>query len=179
MAKTDLTAQIVRELLHYDPETGVFTWLPRRLEFFSKEMYAKTWNTQFAGKEARGLSNGYLSIRVLNRAYWSHRLAWLYVHGQWPEGVVDHINGNRLDNRISNLRDVNDAINAQNIRTAPKKGSKTPLGVFFNQRKVLRKFSASINICGRTKHLGYFDTETDAHNAYLIAKRQHHPGCTI
>ena len=179
MAKTDLTAQIVRELLHYDPETGVFTWLPRRLEFFSKEMYAKTWNTQFAGKEARGLSNGYLSIRVLNRAYWSHRLAWLYMHGEWPLGFIDHINGDKHDNRIQNLRDVSRQTNAQNLRVAPKKCSNTPLGVFFNHRKIVRRFSASIMVLGKTKHLGYFDTEVEAHNAYLNAKRQHHQGCTI
>lgn len=179
MANADLTAARLRELLHYDPESGVFTWTHRPIALFSKAMYAKTWNTKFAGKRAQGISNGYYSIRIENRAYWSHRLAWLYVHGNWPAGEIDHINGAKLDNRLCNLRDVSRTANQQNQRDRTGPNKTLPLGVCKLSRNLMRPYKASVGKDGVTRHLGYFATAAEAHDAYLNAKREMHEGCTI
>lgn len=110
-------------------------------------------------------------------AYATHRLVWFYVHGKWPEHEIDHINGDRSDNRISNLRDVPAAINRQNLRTSHKDKIAGPLGAHFN--KVSRKWKASICVNYRHTHLGTFATAEDAHAAYVAAKRMLHAGCAI
>lgn len=175
MAKTDLTAQRLRELVSYDPETGLFIWLPRALSAFASLRSHAVWHARYAGKQAGGFTGpGYVTINGIT----AHRLAWLYVYGQWPAGEIDHINGVRTDNRISNLRDVDRKTNAQNLRRMAKE-SGTPMGVFFNARKRERAYSANLKIDGRTKHLGYFDTPEMAHAAYLDAKRTNHVGNTL
>lgn len=162
----DITQSKLKELLHYETETGVFTW--RRT----------LCNRAIKGRVA-GYKNGrgYLYIGFNGKVYSAHRLAWLYVYGTFPTNDIDHINGNTIDNRISNLRDVETAINCQNRRQA-RSGSKSGvLGVGWHKR--VGKWSAQIRISGRSKHLGYFDTPEQAGLAYLEAKRCNHPGCTI
>lgn len=165
MAKSDLTADRLRELLHYDPETGLFT------------CQVRTGSRSKVG-EVTGCSdgNGYLQIRILGRSYRAHRLAWIYVHGCWPARDIDHINGVRDDNRIANLRDVTRSINMQNIRTATA-GNKSSglLGVSVAKLR----WKAMIRVNGRNEHIGVFDTPELAHEAYLSAKRKHHLGNTI
>jgi hypothetical protein len=103
-------------------------------------------------------------------------LAWLYVHGRWPLDDVDHINCVKNDNRIGNLRDVPNEINAQNVRHARK--AQGPLGCTFDKKA--GKWMAQIKLRGNVcKYLGYFDDPGDAHAAYLEAKRKLHDGCTI
>ena len=179
MAAADLTAARVRELVHYEPESGAFTWLPRPRSAFRSNRLFGQWHGRCSGKMAGGPGgSGYIVIPIDDGRYQAHRLAWLYVHGEWPEHFIDHINGIRSDNRLANLRDVSRQTNQQNMRKAP--GAKQmPLGVYFHHRKLLRRYSASIRIDGRTKHLGYFDDPEVAHDAYLQAKRRHHAGCTI
>lgn len=168
MATANLTAQQLRELLSYNPETGAFAWL------------VNCGFNRNAGKPAGGLSNGYVSIRVAGRAHWAHRLAWLYVTGEWPPHEIDHRNGVKTDNRLANLRAVGRQANQENVRMAPRsKRNALPLGVHFNARKLTKAYSAHLRVGGKPKHLGYFDTATEAHGVYLAAKRQHHVGCTI
>ena len=93
MAKTDLTAQRLREILNYDPETGQFSWKQPAQGRSSKKIGTKD-------------PGGYLQISVERCVYQAHRLAWLYFYGQWPAAVIDHINRCRTDNRIANLQDV-------------------------------------------------------------------------
>lgn len=174
-----LDSALLKVLLEYNDATGVFIWRRRGLEFFQDLRSCEAWNGRYAGRPAGGISNGYTSIRIMDKAYWAHRLAWLYVYGSWPNGEIDHINGLRLDNRIGNLRDCDRQTNAENIRKALARKSRQPLGVFFNARKVQRPYSANIRIDGKTTHLGYFDSADDAHAAYIEAKRKHHAGCTI
>lgn len=162
-----LTSERVRHVLSYDKTTGVFTWLnpPRTCP-----------RKKGAVTGSHGI-NGYLHIRVDGVACLAHRLAWLYVHGAWPSSKLDHINGQRHDNRIVNLRLASDEVNAQNLR-APQRNNKSGfLGVCLC--KQTGRWMAQITADGRSRKLGRFDTPQIAHQVYLSAKRELHAGCTI
>lgn len=161
-----LTAERLREMLLYDPRTGTFTWKASRRG-------AKAGSV--AGSH-RG--RGYYRICIDGVFYRSHRLAWLYTHGEWPKHQIDHIDGNPSNNRISNLRDVTALTNSQNLRKASINNTSSGLlGVSWHVRH--KKWSAKIRIPGARLHLGYFDDKHEAHAAYVAAKRLHHDGCTI
>lgn len=154
----------LRKLLDYDPATGVFVWRVRqsyRINVFDVAGYIGV--------------QGHRRIGVLGHLYWAHRLAWLYMTGAWPS-EIDHINGDRADNRWSNLRSVTRLINNQNLRRARWDSGTGIMGV---GRRRSGKFQAQIRLNGRRLHLGYFSTADAAHAAYLKAKRELHPGCTI
>jgi hypothetical protein len=104
-----------------------------------------------------------------------HRLAFLYVTGSWPSGFVDHINGNPLDNRFCNLRDVPKAINCQNLRRALSNNKCGLLGASPRHGK----WAATIMSKGVRIHIGTFNTPEEAHAAYVSKKRELHPGCTL
>ena len=161
MAKTDLTAQRLRELLHYTPDTGIFTW--RRT--------GKGINLDRSAGCLDG--RGYLAIMIDGGMFRGHRLAWLYANGAWPIAEIDHINGTRSDNRIANLREATTGQNRQNQRQAMgHNNSSRLLGTSWNP--VRGKWQASIRFDGRAHFLGRFETVELAHAAYLIAKRKHH-----
>jgi hypothetical protein len=163
--KKQLTAERLRELLHYDPETGIFT---RKISI--------TLSKQFkAGDVAGGIdkSLGYIVISVENARYRAHRLAWFYVYGVWPVHGVDHINGIRNDNRLSNLREANKSQNGQNVHKCRSSSSSGVLGV--TQIKKTGRWQATITIDGKVKYLGRFLTSEDARTAYLSAKARLHP----
>jgi hypothetical protein len=164
--KTELTAQRLRELFHYDPETGVFTRLATRR------------TDRVGARAATRHSNGYIRFTVDARHQYAHRLAWLYVHGRWPSGDIDHINHDKRDNRIANLRDVSRSVNAQN-QIAARSNNRTSgvLGVSWN--KSAGKWGASIQVESRLRHLGLFSSVDEARAAYLTAKRALHPGCPL
>ena len=164
--RDQLTHERLLEVLHYDPDTGVFTW---KVAVGSKIK---------AGKTAGSLtSNGYICIGIDCTHYQVHRLAWFYVKQAWPNNQIDHINGVRGDNRLVNLRDVNNSENAQNTRNPRSSNNSGFLGVNIFKRD--KTFQAQITVNGKKKHLGYFTTATVAHEAYLTAKRELHPFCTI
>lgn len=166
MAVADLTADLLRAFLHYDPETGAFT---RR----------QATGTAKVGDFAGWVEpSGYIKINLLGRKYYAHRLAILYATGHWPNQDVDHINGIRGDNRLSNLRDVSDNINLQNLRSAKSGNQSGLLGAHFH--KQTGKYVAEIKTPDGIRHyLGFFADAEDAHAAYLAAKRKLHDGCTI
>ena len=120
-------------------------------------------------------SGGYLLIGVCRERHRAHRLAVLYMTGEWPAETVDHINGNRTDNRWANLRSVPRELNAQNIRDS--RNHRGLMGVF--QAKGRKAFFAAISVNGKAKYLGSFRTPEEAHEAYLAAKRLLHPGNTL
>ncbi|CAM2151246.1 HNH endonuclease signature motif containing protein [Paraburkholderia tropica] len=159
MANRDLTAERLREVLNYDPETGIFT---RRL---------RTSNRVKVGDVVGTPTDGYLCGRVGNRLYVMHRLAWLYVYGVWPEKNLDHANGNRSDNRIANLREADHGENAENV-VAHADNRTGYLGVTWC--KLTCSYVARISRNRVTRHLGKFETAYEAHQAYLAAKRQLH-----
>lgn len=156
-----INASVLRELLHYEPTTGVFTHKKKR---------QKVIVGQFAGCRK---SNGYRKHQISGVTYLEHRLAWLYVTGAWPRGQIDHINGNRSDNRIANLRDVSVLENRQNLRHA--QGAVGLLGV----SKKRNKFHAEITVDYKRISLGSHPSAELAHSKYIEAKRQLHAGCTI
>lgn len=163
MAKHDLTAKRLRELLVYNEETGVFTWRIGRPR-------------ARAGAIAGGFGcEGYWRISVDWRQQLAHRLAWLYVNGSWPEGDIDHRDGCRTNNAISNLRDVPRFVNLQNQRKARSDNKSGFLGVHAHQGR----WRAKIRVNGKNCDLGCHDTPELAHEAYLAAKRVYHAGCTI
>lgn len=156
-----LTAERLREVLDYDPATGVMTW----------RNTVKTRKT--AGCKRR---DGYVVIRIDDVLYYRHRLAWLYVFGIEPTYTIDHINGIQGDDRFDNLRDVPIAINSQNQRKAsPRNKSNGLLGVQRNHGG----WQGHITVKGKRMLLGTYKTPQEAHQAYLRAKRELHEGCTI
>lgn len=116
-------------------------------------------------------------VSVFSKQYRAHRLAWLWMTGKWPDNEVDHANGKRDDNRWSNLRDVPPTINRQNQRRAMSNSKTGLLGASWNARD--RRFVARIKVGAKYRSLGGFDSAEAAHQAYLQAKRQLHPGCTL
>lgn len=159
MARSDLTAERLRAVLHYDESTGVFT---RRV---------RTSNRIKVGDVVGTPTEGYLCGRVENRLYVMHRLAWLYVYGIWPEKNLDHANGDGCDNRISNLREADHGENAENI-VAHADNRTGYLGVTWC--KLTHSYIARICRNRVTRHLGKFPTAYEAHLAYLAAKRELH-----
>jgi hypothetical protein len=158
----ELTHQYLMEVLQYDHETGVFT---RKVQ---------TSNFIEVGQKAGTItSDGYLVVSVAGKQILAHRLVWFYVHGVWPENHIDHINGNRSDNRIANLRDVTNQVNSHN-RTAPPKSVSGALGVSYDKRR--EKFRSRIMVDGVEKWIGSFATAEAAHEAYRIAKTDLHEG---
>ena len=157
-----LTQKRLKELLSYDPETGVFTWRVGRPK-------AK------AGSIAGGKNwKGYWLICVDGKRYRAHRLAWLYVYGSIPKHQIDHINQDKLDNRIANLREVTNAENHRNMGI-PKNNKSGYRGVsFFKTRS---KWVARIRDGAVYRCLGYFDCPTTAAIAYHKKKLElgYHP----
>jgi HNH endonuclease len=155
---SNITTQCqLKELLHYNPDSGIFTWKVSR-------------GVAVAGKTAGGLSEqGYTRISFEKRLHRASRLAWLYMHGEWPAHVIDHINGIRNDDRFENLRHVTVKQNSENRGASPrnKLGAK---GVHFID--AYQKFSAHIKNNGVGIGLGNFDTLLDAVAAYKNAERR-------
>lgn len=161
---SELTLDRARELVSYDPDTGVFTWNVTRA------------GTAKAGNPAGTVSSqGYVDLKLDGRRYKAHRVAWLLMTGAWPVGDVDHRDGSRLNNRWKNLRDASRSLNMQNQRRA-RRGTKSGL---LGVTPYRRRWVAQIGANGRTRHIGVFDTPEAAHAAYLDAKRRLHAGNTL
>ena len=148
----------LHQLFNYDAETGILSYK----------------NGEHVGRKS---SLGYLKFRLDGHEVHVHRVAFMMCNGYCPE-IIDHINANKLDNKILNLRQASHNENCQNVRE-PKKSNKTSglLGVSWH--KGMKKFRATITKDAKPIHLGYFNNPYDAHNCYLNAKRQMHKLCTI
>ncbi|MER9685893.1 HNH endonuclease [Mesorhizobium sp. M0139] len=162
-----ITAEYLRSRLDYDPETGVFAWKAKP----GGSRYADQWNDQFAGNRAGSpAKRGYRQIMIDDVNYREHRLAWLYVHGKFPEGSLDHKNLNRSENWIDNLRPATSSQNSAN-RSKTKQNKSGHKGVSWNRQK--QKWDVRLTVAGRRIFLGAFDDVTEAALAYACAAAKH------
>lgn len=164
MAGQIITAERLRELLHYDPETGLFT---RRIQ--------TTNSVQVGDVAGHTGGRGYVIISLDGRKYYAHRLAWLYMTGEWPPNQIDHEDTNRTHNWWGNLRLATNAQNKQNMRNAQVNNKTGVLGVYIDGNRV----RACIHIDRKIKHLGSFATIDQARSAYREAKAALHPFQTL
>lgn len=162
-----LTQEQLKKALRYSPETGEFSWIsPRKCLLSSK------------GDSAGSLdSRGYVRIQINGVRVWAHRAAWLYVTGFNPENHIDHIDGDKSNNRFENLREATNKQNHQNIRKHQANNKSGLLGV--GKAKSRPSWTAQIVTSGNKKYLGSFDSPKKAHEAYLSEKRKLHEFCTI
>ena len=152
-----LTFERASDLLTYDKETGIIRWKDKRKDALSK--FSAGW---VAG-------NGYIRMKVDGVFYAAHRVAWLLEHKKWPNNLIDHINQNKADNRLENLRDVTHKQNLENVgqyRKVWKKGS------IFHKSSGL--WHAVLGENYKSISLGYFKTQIEAQDAYINAKREIH-----
>lgn len=162
--------ELLRKLLSYDPETGILTWRERPLEMFKNKASFARWNSRYAGKEAFVTEvAGYKIGSLLKGHYRAHRIIWAMLYSAPPVGQIDHINGDRSDNRLVNLRCVSIAENRRNQKT-PITNTSGFIGVGWH--KHTGKWRASIKINGRGIHLGGFDTIEEAIQAREAAQRE-------
>ncbi len=163
----------LKECFSYNAFSGQILWNERPKSHFSNDTYWRMWNTSHAWKIAGSpMTNGYLMVQIrhggIKTGILAHRIAWAITHGHWPDWL-DHANGNRQDNRITNLRK---ATSAQNAWNTLRNGGKHPAGVAMPKRS--RKFIARITVNGTCTHIGSFDTAYEAHAAYVKARNEIH-----
>lgn len=151
------TVIVLQDFLRYDPNTG-FVYLKEGTKGRKRGLEEPLGSL---GKQ------GYLQTEIKGKQYKVHRLAWFLHYGEWPNGQIDHINKDKVDNRIDNLRCGN-SVNQHN-RDMPK-GASNLVGAHWNSRK--KKFTSSIKVNGVRYHLGYFNCPTAAHLAYLVKKKE-------
>jgi len=151
----DFTAERLRKLLNYDPKTGIFTWRVAPVKWISPG--------DPAGYSER---SAYVRIGIFGRYYRAHRLAWLYVHGEWPPSMIDHINGDPSDNRLANLRVATASQNQGNAKPRKDNAYGTK-GVTWH--KSHKKWQARIVIDGKQTHLGHFADKQAAIETYRRA----------
>lgn len=154
------SAERVRSLFDFDPETGVLSW-------------KNSVSHRSAGKRVGNalLKDGYRRVSVDDSSWAEHRIIWLYVHGFWPPEEIDHINGNRTDNRILNLRLANRSQNASNARK-PITNSSGYKGVGLHKHHGRMRWRASICVNGKQRTLGHRDRPEDAYKLYCEAARK-------
>lgn len=157
MATTSLTQDRLKSLLTYDPDTGEFRWRMRR---------SRCAPGSIAGTRT---TDGYVAVMLSGKKFQSHRLAWFYMTGAWPENEIDHINRNRSDNRWANLREATRLENSRNTdgHANSKSGHK---GVAYVSR--YNKWQVQMRVRGKTHYIGIYDNVADAISARKNAERQ-------
>lgn len=178
MSRTDLSPDVLRKLIDYDPSAGTMVWREREPSDFTAtpgrtaQHQCALWNSNFSGRAVFSTAgpDGYLRSRVKGTTYVAHRVAWAIHFGEWPKGMLDHINGIRCDIRIANLREVTPADNTRNACVRRDNKSGVP-GVYF--RKSTGRWLVTIG----QKHVGAYRSFEDAVAAKKAAERAHnyHP----
>lgn len=158
-----ITQKEAKEIFDYDPETGDIKWKINK-------------GSAKAGKKAGKINcKGYLVVTINRVYYQGHRLAWLHYYGEWPSFHIDHIDHDKTNNSIKNLRDVSISENMQNQVKAKSNNKSGFLGVSSSKQG----FYAEIKANGKRIYLGFYKTARDAHDAYLKAKREMHTTNTL
>lgn len=164
--------EYLRECFTYESESGLLTWNVRPIHHFKNHHGMNTFNSKFSGKPCDSLHNGgYTSVSISAKHYLAHRVIWKMITGEDPGALIDHIDGNKKNNSFSNLRLATKQQNAFNSRKScnNKSGFK---GVSFDSQR--NKYYACINLSGKTKYLGRYDTPELAHIAYVEAAKNIH-----
>lgn len=151
----------VRNLLDYHADTGVFRWRYARRGVVVGSIAGHSHN------------KGYIGIRIDGVAYLAHRLAWLWSHGRWPTEMIDHIDGDRKNNALSNLRECSNAQNCQNVKSH-RDATSCHVGVCFVAKRKVNPWVAQICVNGKQHFVGGFPTERDAATARASAKSKFH-----
>ncbi len=154
-----ITAERLREILDYSPDTGLFYWRERRRGRSVRD-------GGLAGSRAR---TRYVFIAIDRKPYLAHRLAWLYVHGRWPDDMLDHKNGIPSDNRLSNLRECSHAQNQRNQRVS----SRSKSGIRGVSKKANR-WQVQITHAGVDHYVGSYLDPEEARQAYISAAQRLH-----
>lgn len=164
-AKALPSQEVLRQLLDYDPESGVLAWRPRDLATFKDVRSGRNWNTKYAGKSALTAKNGfgYRHGQLMGANVRAHRVIWKLVTGEDPD-IIDHINGDASDNRWVNLRSVSRALNQRNSRRH-KHNTSGHTGVWYCNKRL--KWFAQFKVDGRSTVLGRFGTLEEA----LLARK--------
>jgi len=163
------------EFVFLNNQDGWLYWKERSRKYFERESSWKMWNSRFSGKRAGTINkDGYVHISILNKIYKAHRVIWFMFHGEWPK-VIDHENGDKLDNRIENLRNVTQRENSQNNKLQSNNTSGFP-GVGYS--KLHNKWTVRISHeAMNRKFLGLFDTKEEAIEVRMAAEKEfgYHP----
>ena len=157
-----LDATEARRLFDYDWVTGELTWAVRKVRAAP------------GSRAGTPQTDGYWQVGIDRVKHVVHRVVWLWWYGQWPQQFIDHINGDKGDNRLENLRDVTASVNGQNQKTRGRATTTGLLGAFYCARKDV--YRSSISVGPRRIELGTFETAEAAHAAYIEAKKRFHPG---
>jgi hypothetical protein len=170
-----LEIELLKLLVRYEPDTGRLFWLPRTSGLFKRSQDCALWNKRNAGTECFLQSDGlgYRRGAIFKQKYRAHQIAWALTFGQWPK-EIDHIDGDRSNNRIDNLRNVGRRENCRNLRR-PRHNRSGVVGVSWDQDR--SKWQAGIHVDGRAIALGRFVAKADAIAARRAAEREHdfHP----
>lgn len=166
---SDITPELCRQLLRYEPETGRLYWRERDVSLFTTTRAGNSWNSRLAGRVAFTADDGrgYRVGGIHHRTLLAHRVIWAVVYGEWPTHEIDHINGIRDDNRLANLRAVTRVQNGRNIRRSSRNRSGR-IGVCWSKR--MGKWQAYIKNREEYRHLGYFTSFGDACHARAKAE---------
>jgi len=164
----DLTAEYVRECLDYDRESGLLTWKARPREHFKSDHGWKQFNEEYPGKNAGGINirDGYVTVGINGKSYKVHRLAWLIAYGEWPKNQIDHADGIRHNNSISNLSDVTPSQNLKN-KSLGHNNTSGCIGVYLTKEKTWR---VRIRVNQKNLHIGTFKNKKDAFAARHVAE---------
>lgn len=178
----NIPVEKLRAVLRYCPETGALTWKTRDPSMFPNvgkggaDRNCAAWNSFHAGRRAIATkaNNGYLKGELWGADLLAHRVAWALHYGAWPNGLIDHINGDKADNRIENLRLVDHSGNTKNNRIS-KKNTTGHIGVYWEPLR--NKWRADITADKKTVCLGRFDNKDDAIAARKAAEPKYgfHP----
>ena len=160
-----ITQQKIRQILSFEPDSGTFRWRERH------------GNKAIGSIAGHADHLGYWKVKIQGHSYRAHKLAWLYVFGEWPTFPIDHIDGNKANNAIANLRDGSCGVNQQNVRRPQTNNKSGYLGV--HKRSDSKTYRVAISVDGVLRHFGGFKSAKDASDAYLQIKRQLHAGCAI
>jgi hypothetical protein len=174
MKKQELTQEILKELLDYDPLTGIFVWRERPLSMFKSEKDCYIWNKRFANKHAGCIAKVrgklYKNISILKKTYNLHRLAYFYITGKYTNDDIDCIDNDYTNIMFSNIRLCKRS--DTRYKTIKEKGTSGFIGVRLNKNN---RYRSEIYLDGKVIHLGMFNTPEEAHEAYCEAKRQISP----